>query len=118
VDRTDEEVVGALGACWDPHNQTWFLDAGVELEPFAGWLPAGDRVDSSVQVPPKAEEPKGVPLSEFLVRVKGVINAGLAEAVWVRAEIRKIQVARSRSQPRSPRSAALPAPAGCFGRTR
>jgi hypothetical protein len=35
VDRADGEVVGALGACWDPHNQTWFLDAGVELTPFA-----------------------------------------------------------------------------------
>ena len=41
VDRADGEVVGALGACWEPHNQTWFLDAGVELEPFAPWLPAG-----------------------------------------------------------------------------
>ena len=40
VDRADGEVVGALGACWDPHNQTWFLDAGVELAPFAPWLPA------------------------------------------------------------------------------
>jgi exodeoxyribonuclease VII large subunit len=96
VDRADGEVVGALGACWDPHNQTWFLDAGVELAPFAPWLPAGDRVDPTALVPSDAEEPRGVPLSEFLVRVKGVVNAGLAEPVWVRAEIRKVQVARSK----------------------
>ena len=96
VDRADGEVVGALGACWDPHNQTWFLDAGVELAPFAPWLPAAGRVDPSAQVPSDAEEPRGVPLSEFLVRVKGVVNAGLAEPVWVRAEIRKVQVARSK----------------------
>ena len=51
VDRADGEVVGALGACWDPHNQTWFLDAGVELAPFATWLPAAGRVEPSAQVP-------------------------------------------------------------------
>ncbi|MEJ7639883.1 MAG: exodeoxyribonuclease VII large subunit [Singulisphaera sp.] len=96
VDRADGEVVGASGACWDPHNQTWFLDAGVELAPFAPWLPAAGRVDPSPQVPSDAEEPRGVPLSEFLVRVKGVVNAGLVEPVWVRAEIRKVQVARSK----------------------
>jgi exodeoxyribonuclease VII large subunit len=38
---------------------------------------------------------KGVSLSAFLARVKGVINAGLPTPEWVRAEIRKIQVAGS-----------------------
>ena len=68
VDRTDDEVVGALGAFRDPRHRTWFLDAGANLEPFASWLPTN---------------PKGIALSEFLGRVKKAINTGLSEPVWV-----------------------------------
>jgi exodeoxyribonuclease VII large subunit len=38
---------------------------------------------------------KGVALSALLNRIKAVINAEISEAVWVRAEIRKLHIPRS-----------------------
>jgi exodeoxyribonuclease VII large subunit len=40
---------------------------------------------------PRAEETRSVTLSALLTRIKGIINAGLAEPVWVRAEIRQLR---------------------------
>jgi hypothetical protein len=38
---------------------------------------------------------QGVSLSALLNRIKGIIDAQLSEPVWVRAEIRRVQTARS-----------------------
>jgi exodeoxyribonuclease VII large subunit len=40
---------------------------------------------------PKPEESKGVTLSALLGQIKGIINSGLPEPVWVRAEIRQLR---------------------------
>ena len=40
---------------------------------------------------PRAEETRGVTLSTLLTRIRGIINAGVAEPVWVRAEIRQLR---------------------------
>jgi exodeoxyribonuclease VII large subunit len=50
------------------------------------------RVNLSVG---RGDEAKGVSLAAFLARVKAVVNSGFPEPVWVRAEIRKVQTARS-----------------------
>src|SRR5262245_7699801 len=96
VERSDDEVVGALGAFWDPHRKPWFVDAGAELKPFLNWLPEEGRLaTANGQAIPGADAAKGISLSAFLVRVKEVINAGLPDPVWVRAEIHKVQKAKS-----------------------
>ncbi len=38
---------------------------------------------------------QGMSLSAFLARVKAVVNSAIPEPVWVRAEIRKVQTAKS-----------------------
>src|SRR4051794_2855227 len=94
VDGKDQETVGALGAAWDPDRRNWFVEPGADLRPFTPWLPR-DCSGHDGQVFPVADAPQGIALSEFLNRVKGVINAGLTEPVWVRAEVRKVQRAKS-----------------------
>ena len=47
-----------------------------------------DRLRSSE---PDAEPEKGISLSDLLTQVKGVIERGLPEAVWVRAEISELR---------------------------
>jgi len=39
-----------------------------------------------------AVQPRGITLSALLVRIKGVISTGLPEPVWVRAEIRQLNI--------------------------
>lgn len=55
-------------------------------------MSTGARIDLTVG---KADEGEGISLSEFLGRVKAAVNAAVPEPVWVRAEIRKIQTAKS-----------------------
>jgi exonuclease VII large subunit len=43
----------------------------------------------------KADETRGISLSALLVHIKGIIHAGISGPVWVRAEIRKVQPAKS-----------------------
>lgn len=38
---------------------------------------------------------EGVSLSAFLARVKAAVNSAIPDPVWVRAEIRKVQAAKS-----------------------
>ena len=40
-------------------------------------------------------QPEGVSLSAFLARVKAAVQSAIPQPVWVRAEIRKLQVASS-----------------------
>jgi exodeoxyribonuclease VII large subunit len=44
---------------------------------------------------PKSEESKGIALSALLTRVKGIVHSELGDPVWVRAEVRRVQTARS-----------------------
>jgi exodeoxyribonuclease VII large subunit len=96
VESDDVERVGALGACWDPQRRTWFIDAGIELGPFLRWLPDPGAITAAAGTngADRAEQ-QGVSLSVFLVRVREILHAGLPEPVWLRAEIRKLQKARS-----------------------
>jgi exodeoxyribonuclease VII large subunit len=50
---------------------------------------------NSLQIAEPAEEQEGVSLSSLLARVRGVIQGGFAETLWVRSEIRTINAARS-----------------------
>src|SRR4051812_13660947 len=90
VPFTRKEEAKALGARWDANQRTWYAPAGTDLRGFdRRWLPKGCEPDPESQPrSPEAggEAEKGISLSELLNRVKGTINEGLPEAVWVRAE--------------------------------
>ena len=96
VEDADHQAVRDLGARWDARGRTWFLEPGVEPAPFARWLPGTNADSDPGETPsPAAGATQGVSLSSLLLRVKAVIKAGLAEPVWVRAELRKVSIARS-----------------------
>ncbi len=76
-----------MGARWDPDRQTWYVPPGLEIQSFGRWL--AKVAHESDQV---AEAPgDGVSLSSFLDRVRDVIQRGLADAAWVRVEIRELR---------------------------
>jgi exodeoxyribonuclease VII large subunit len=76
-----------LGARWDPRQQTWYAPPGLAIGPFDRWLP------KTPQEPAEEDDAtdEGVSLSAFLKRVRDVIQHGLADAQWVRMEIREIR---------------------------
>lgn len=88
----EKDRVKALGARWDPAAGQWYVPAGLALEPFAAWLPAGEVM---VSTPPetastsRALDPvvKGVPLSRLLAGVGAVVAQAFAESIWVTAEV-------------------------------
>ena len=88
-----KEEAKALGARWDPSQRTWYAPAGTDLRGFdRRWLPKGCEFDadsgsSTTSQEADAEDEEGISLSELLTQVKRVIEQGLPDAVWVRAEI-------------------------------
>lgn len=95
VPYAHKEEAKALGARWDPRLRTWYAAAGVDLRHFDHrWFPDDFRLSDDEQVEPETEsfhEPeRGISLSELLARAKGVIERGLPDSVWVRAEISEL----------------------------
>jgi putative DNA primase/helicase len=45
----------ALGARWDRQAKAWYVPAGMDLEPFAPWMPARDSVHIAVGIDPREE---------------------------------------------------------------
>ena len=92
VPYAQKEEAKAFGARWDQGNQTWFAPPGTDLKPLKRWLPEGvlDEPEEPPK-PPQAEPGKGIALTELLARVKGVVDQGLPDAIWVRAEISELR---------------------------
>ncbi len=92
-----KEEAKALGARWDGDKRTWFAPAGTDLQGFdQRWLPKNCEIDaepgsSSTTIGTDSGPEKGVSLTDLLNRVKGVIQEGLPDAVWVRAEISELR---------------------------
>lgn len=89
----EKDRVKALGARWDPAAGQWYVPAGLALEPFAAWLPAGE-VTPVPTLPEtagaaRALDPvvKGVPLSRLLAGVGAVVAQAFSESIWVTAEV-------------------------------
>ena len=76
-----------LGARWDPEQQTWYVPPGLEIDPFGRWLLKTPHEPAGTQ----SRTTTGVSLSAFLDRVQDVIQRGLADAHWVRLEIRELR---------------------------
>jgi exodeoxyribonuclease VII large subunit len=92
VPYAQKEEAKAFGAHWDQGNQTWYAPPGTNLENLKRWLPEGVLVEDKQPVPSQNGQPqKGIALTELLARVKGVVDQGLPDAIWVRAEISELR---------------------------
>jgi exodeoxyribonuclease VII large subunit len=92
-----KEEAKALGARWDPGQRIWYAPPGTDLRGFdRRWLPTGCEIDAETAPYPASPESdsepgKGISLSELLTQVKSVVEKGLPDAVWVRAEISELR---------------------------
>jgi exodeoxyribonuclease VII large subunit len=92
VPYAQKEEAKAFGARWDRDNQTWYAPPGTDLENLKRWLPEGVRDEDRHPAPSSNGDPeKGIALTELLARVKGVVDQGLPDAIWVRAEISELR---------------------------
>lgn len=86
-----------LGAKWDTAQRQWYVPAGMELAPFAKWLPAtvvASRpsahllpTDAPEQLPAQPGEPTGVSLSQLLAGVERAVSQAYREGVWTRVDV-------------------------------
>jgi exodeoxyribonuclease VII large subunit len=91
VPYSEKDDAKALGAWFDRDTRTWYAPPGTNLENLKRWLPEG-VLDEDREPPKPPQEPqKGIALTELLSRVKGVIDHGLPDAIWVRAEISELR---------------------------
>jgi exodeoxyribonuclease VII large subunit len=92
VPFTEKEDAKAKGARWDSQRKIWYAPPNTNLQLLQRWLPDGVAIERSSEIARSVAGPeKGVALSELLGRVKGLIDRGLPEAVWVQAEISELR---------------------------
>lgn len=90
VEYREKDEVKRLGAYWSREQRQWYVPAGRDLTPFARWLPIQDasatyRLDAMPT--PTAQ---GLSLRELMQRIRGCVQHGLPEALWIRAELTKV----------------------------
>lgn len=103
----DKDHVKALGARWDPLRRQWRVPAGLDLTPFARWLPQGLSSAPSVGIatvgtapgtaltdPQAADtgglalpEARGISLSRLLGGVAMAVSDAFREGVWTLVEL-------------------------------
>lgn len=107
----DKDQVKALGARWDPARRQWRVPAGMDLAPFAKWLPqsltltgAASTADAPIspslalapQSPPQfALAPngaQGIPLSRLLNGVALAVSEAFRDGVWTIVEIVDVRI--------------------------
>src|SRR5262245_25622251 len=93
VPYSEQEDAKALGGRSHLHKKRWYAPPGTNLDHLKRWLPDVLDVFPAGEPAHEAENgtEKGVSLRELLTRVKGVIERGLPDAVWVRAEINELR---------------------------
>jgi exodeoxyribonuclease VII large subunit len=97
VPYREKDAAKSLGARWDRDASCWYVPAGVDLAPFAKWLPIDITAVAATATTAVAaatgtdlEVPKGIALSRLLAGVAGAVAAAYREGVWVRAEVMKV----------------------------
>lgn len=90
----EKDLVKSLGARWDPARRQWYVPQGLDLTPFAAWLPADappTAGDTVVLPPTVAEVPaspgKGISLSQLLQGVEITVSGVFKEAIWTTVEV-------------------------------
>jgi exodeoxyribonuclease VII large subunit len=93
----DRAQVKALGARWDADARKWYVPSGLDLDPFAAWLPAVqsqgamDAAAASKSESRALDAPtNGVPLSRLLGGVAALVSKAFGEGVWTTAEVLKV----------------------------
>ncbi|MFZ4792143.1 MAG: DUF5710 domain-containing protein [Candidatus Competibacteraceae bacterium] len=88
VEYRKKYEVKRLGARWN--GSQWYVPAGCDLTPFARWLPVQEspadyRLDETPVRPVQ-----GLSLREVMQRIRGCVQRGLPDALWIRAELTKV----------------------------
>lgn len=86
----DKDQVKSLGARWDAERRSWYVPEGLDLAPFATWLPVG--APTALAVSP--ETARGISLSQLLAGVAQAVAAAYRSGVWTRVEVVKVDVRR------------------------
>ena len=86
----DKDQVKSLGARWDAERRSWYVPEGLDLAPFASWLPNG--VPTALAV--SQEAARGISLSQLLAGVAQAVAAAYRSGVWTRVEVVKVDVRR------------------------
>ncbi|MBZ4194314.1 MAG: exodeoxyribonuclease VII large subunit, partial [Candidatus Contendobacter sp.] len=88
VEYREKDEVKRLGARWN--GSQWYVPVGRDLAQFARWLPVQEspadyRLDETPELPVQ-----GLSLREIMQRIRGCVQHGLPEALWIRAELTKV----------------------------
>lgn len=90
----EKDAAKALGARWDGTERRWYVPEGLELAPFAAWLPAqtGELAKTASLLPSieTAPGPRGIPLSQLLNGVARTVAAAYSDGVWTTAEVLRV----------------------------
>lgn len=78
----EKDTVKSLGARWNTATKKWFVPAGVDVNLFRNWWPAGTALATS--------QPLACSLLTLLTKIKTVINQNFPDREWVIAEISEI----------------------------
>lgn len=87
----DKDRVKLLGARWDTERRCWYVPDGLDLAPFAAWLPQGVAPSSAAT---EVTTRQSVSLSQLLAGVGQAVAAAYRTGVWTRVEVVKIDVRR------------------------
>lgn len=94
----EKDSVKALGARWDSVARRWYVLDGLDLAPFASWLPNSSQASPARDVTPTSPStalqsaPRGVPLSRLLQGVAKAVGDAYASGVWTTAEVLRASV--------------------------
>ena len=85
---SEKDQVKQLGARFNGAVKKWYIPAGLEIEPFARWLPtdflASQSIDATSNV---TNDTDNLSLYELLTQIKQGIEQQHSQRYWVRAEI-------------------------------
>lgn len=88
----EKEEVKRLGARWNSAAKRWYVPNGVDVTPFARWLPAGaDFIATTITPSNDGFERTEYSLAAFLFKVSDVIQKNFTTAAWISAEISELR---------------------------
>ncbi len=101
----DRLQVKALGARWDGESKRWYVPDGLDLTPFAAWLPKGgltaEATGTATALVARADQwpapaggvalaqERGLSLSVLLAGVADLVAQAYRAGVWTRVEVLK-----------------------------
>ena len=89
----EKDAAKALGARWDTSERKWYVPEGLQLAPFAPWLPAPQPTTDASSLLPSTEptqSQRGIPLSQLLGGVAQAVAAAFSGGVWTTAEVLRV----------------------------